>query len=441
MTQLTRFPFLLCLLLSALCAQANQNQNYPFSIETEKEGDGHRIVARNAGPAPVSVKVSIVGAQYIAPDRPFPVYAVVPPGGGTLYLARIRPAMAGVGYSFRTESSWVLGDFNAAQSPDALYRLPFKEGATYRIGQSPGGPISTHTSPDSQFAVDIPMPEGAPIVAARDGVVIYSEANQIYGAQVPDMLSKANEIRIQHLDGTIAIYAHLAHGGVYVYPGQRVVAGQQIGLAGSTGYSSGPHLHFAVQTVRRNGERLETISLPFRFYVGVPPVAFAPQFGLLAKADYSSPALAPGLESPTRVVRAQPAPAVVSSDPVAAGSPEMAVSFQVPPEVRRFLLKIPVWQWFVGMVGLIALLVILDKMRIARRQREFREVREPNFGARPVGEAFSHGLSARERLLIACAGDRSRAARLQEYERQCTPGIGDEEAALRAWERLQHDRH
>jgi murein DD-endopeptidase MepM/ murein hydrolase activator NlpD len=423
---LSRLLFLFGLLLSGVSAQANQNQNYPFSIETEKEGDGHRIVARNNGPAPVSVKVSIVGAQYIAPDRPFPVYAVVPPGGGTLYLARIRPAMAGVGYTFRTEASWLLGDFNAAQSPDARYRLPFKDGATYRIGQAPSGPISTHTSPDSQFAVDIPMPEGAPIVAARDGVVIYSEANQIYGAQVPDMLSKANEVRIRHLDGTIGIYAHLAHGGVYVHPGQRVLAGQQIGLAGSTGYSSGPHLHFAVQTVRRNGDRLEVISLPFQFYVGVPPVVFSPQFGLLAKADYSTPASMPSLESQTRVVRAQPVSA--------AGSPEMVVSFQVPPEVRQLLLKIPAWQWGVGMVGLVLLLLALDKMRVARRRREFLMAREPSVHA-------PRFMSAQERLLIACAGDWSRATRLQAYECERTPGVSEEEAALRALERLQRDRH
>lgn len=438
MTQLARYSFFLCLLLSGLCAQANQSQNYPFSIETEKEGDGHRIVARNNGPAPVSVKVSIVGAQYIAPDRPFPVYVVVPPGGASLYLGRIRPAMAGVGYSFRTESTWVLGDFNAAQSPDALYRLPFKEGGVFHLGQSPGGPISTHTSPDSQFAVDIPMPEGTPIIAARDGVVIHREANQVYGAQVPDMLSKANEIKVLHLDGTIGVYAHFAHGGVYVYPGQRVLAGQQIGLAGSTGYSSGPHLHFAVQTVRRNGDRLETISLPFRFYVGVPPVVFAPQFGLLAKADYSSPVSAPGPDPSARMVRA---PAVVSPASVATGSPEMVVSFQVPPEVRRFLLQIPAWQWFAGMVGLIVLLVLLDKRRTARRQQAFRVAYEPSFGGQASGGSLSHGLMARERLLVACGGDRARAARLQDYERESAPGIGEEEAALRAWERLQRDRH
>lgn len=210
---------LACWLLSLACS-AGQNDNYPFSIDSEKTPDGHRLVAHNAGPAPVSVKVSIINGQYIATDRRFPLYVVVPPGGGTLYLGNIRAAMSGVGYSFQTQYTWTLGDFNANQSPDAVYRLPFRDGTTFRIGQAPGGPITTHHSPDSQYAVDIPMPKGTPVLAAREGTVIYTEANQTYGAQIPDMLSKANEVRIQHVDGTIGIYAHLAHGGVYVYPGQ-----------------------------------------------------------------------------------------------------------------------------------------------------------------------------------------------------------------------------
>jgi murein DD-endopeptidase MepM/ murein hydrolase activator NlpD len=436
-----RLLLAICTAFLAISAQASQQKNYPFSVETEKEGDGHRIVARNNGPAPVSVKVELLGAYYTKPDRPFPVYVVVPPGGGTLYLGRMRPAMSGVGYTFRTQWSWVFGDFNAVQSPDAVYRLPFKEGATYRIGQAAGGPISTHTSPDSQYAVDIPMPEGTPIVAARDGVVIASEAGQLYGAQVPDLLDKANEVRIQHLDGTMAVYAHLQYGGVFVYPGQRVVAGQQIGLAGSTGYSSGPHLHFAVQTVRRNGDQLETVSLPFRFYVGVPPAAFAPQFGMIAKADYSSPAAVPGFEPPVRVVRVSPERPVVVPDTPAAGNADVTVSFQVPPEVRRFLLKIPAWQWFVGMVGLILLLVMLDKARVARRERAWREICEPGLMPPAAGPRSSSSLTAYDKLLIACGGDRSRAARLQAYEYQRAPDIDDEVAALRAWQRLQRDRH
>jgi murein DD-endopeptidase MepM/ murein hydrolase activator NlpD len=91
-----------------------------------------------------------------------------------------------------------------------------------------------------------------------------------------------------HSDGTIAIYAHLAHSSIQVSPGQQVTSGQQIALAGSTGYSSGPHLHFAVQRVQRNGDKFATVSLPFNFYVGKPALIFSPQTGMLLNADYNA---------------------------------------------------------------------------------------------------------------------------------------------------------
>ena len=356
---------------------AGQNDNYPFSIDSEKTPNGHRLVARNSGPAPVSVKVALVDAQYISTDRQFPLYVVVPPGGGTLYLGEIHPAMSGVGYTFRTQYTWTLGDFNAAQSPDAIYRLPYRDGTTFRIGQSPGGPITTHTSPDSQFAVDIPMPEGTPVLAAREGTVIYTEANQVYGAQVPDMMGKANEVRIQHIDGTFAVYAHLSHGGVYVYPGQRVAAGQQIGLAGSTGYSSGPHLHFAVQTVRKTYDKIETVSLPFQFYVGNPPVRFAPQFNLLAKAEYSGPVAVPGFEQQGQVASAQ-----TQASPVQVEATGVTVT--VDPVVMGWLQKIKTktdsitgYTWL-GIVALLVLYLMLKTKRAnARRSRALKVAREP----------------------------------------------------------------
>jgi murein DD-endopeptidase MepM/ murein hydrolase activator NlpD len=57
----------------------------------------------------------------------------------------------------------------------------------------------------------------------------------------------SNSIRILHDDGSMAVYAHLQVGRAQVYVGMRVQAGQLIAYSGNTGFSSGPHLHFAVQ--------------------------------------------------------------------------------------------------------------------------------------------------------------------------------------------------
>jgi murein DD-endopeptidase MepM/ murein hydrolase activator NlpD len=286
--------WLLALVACFACQSSFGGQNnYPFSIDTEKSGDGHHIVAHNLGPAPISLRLSLTETQNISHDRSFPLYTVVPPGNRAFILSHIRPATTSSGYKFKTQAQWIIGNVNARHAADTVYQLPFRSGASYRISQAPGGPVSTHNTPESEYAVDIPMPEGTPILAARAGTVIETRSLETIGKQSPDMLTKANVVRILHSDGTIALYAHLAHSSIQVSPGQQVTSGQQIAQAGSTGYSSGPHLHFAVQSVQRNGDKFATISLPFNFYLGNPAVVFSPQTGMLINADHTAPGRIP----------------------------------------------------------------------------------------------------------------------------------------------------
>ena len=83
--------------------------------------------------------------------------------------------------------------------------------------------------------VDIAAPVGTPIVAAAPGVVVTSGWNSGgYG----------NLVVIQHPDGSRTLYAH--NSRLLVRKGQEVEQGQQIAAMGSTGFSTGPHLHFEV---------------------------------------------------------------------------------------------------------------------------------------------------------------------------------------------------
>ncbi|AHL75670.1 peptidase M23 [Stutzerimonas stutzeri] len=145
------------------------------------------------------------------------------------------------------------------------YALPWK-GGPFRISQGAGGDYS-HNSPKGRYAVDIAMPVGTPIVAARAGTVLEVRNNQ--GGRLPD--PAGNHVRILHDDGTHSAYLHLKRGSVQVKAGQQIKAGALLGRSGSTGRSTGPHLHFVVQ--RAYGDSM--VSIPFRFS---QPVSALPNF-------------------------------------------------------------------------------------------------------------------------------------------------------------------
>lgn len=83
---------------------------------------------------------------------------------------------------------------------------------------------------------DIGAPSGTTIVAASSGVVTVAEYHRDYG----------NMVIIEHGNNVRTLYAHIRHGGIKVKAGDRVERGQKIAEVGSTGRSTGPHLHFEV---------------------------------------------------------------------------------------------------------------------------------------------------------------------------------------------------
>ena len=94
---------------------------------------------------------------------------------------------------------------------------------------------------------DFAGPDGTPILAAADGVVTVAEFTGGYGGLVV----------IEHtVDGqpVATAYAHSWENGIHVSVGDRVTAGQHIADVGSSGQSTGPHLHFEVRLGGTNGE-------------------------------------------------------------------------------------------------------------------------------------------------------------------------------------------
>jgi murein DD-endopeptidase MepM/ murein hydrolase activator NlpD len=119
------------------------------------------------------------------------------------------------------------------------------------------------------------MSVGTDVVAAREGIVFdIASKNYRNGLDAQVDGPSANVVRILHDDGTYAIYAHLNTNSIRVQPGDFVERGQYIADSGNTGFSTGPHLHFAV--VRNGGLRIDAVPITFR---GPNSEAIVPESG------------------------------------------------------------------------------------------------------------------------------------------------------------------
>jgi murein DD-endopeptidase MepM/ murein hydrolase activator NlpD len=134
--------------------------------------------------------------------------------------------------------------FGAPDAPAPFVRGPVTGGRlTSSYGPRPARPAD---APRFHGGTDIAAEPGTPILAPADGHVVHAG----YGFDGND--AWGNTVAIDHGNGWQTVYAHMQ--GFDVEAGQAVVAGTQIGRVGSTGRSTGPHVHVEV---RRNGERVD----------------------------------------------------------------------------------------------------------------------------------------------------------------------------------------
>ena len=126
-----------------------------------------------------------------------------------------------------TASSWV--------TPTTGYKLG--------VGFAVAGPHWIHKHSGQDFVVNT----GTTVRAAHGGTVVTAGWGGAYG----------NNIVIEHASHLYTQYGHLSHIGVHV--GEHVNTAQKIGLSGSTGNSTGPHLHFEVRTTPYYGSAVEPL--------------------------------------------------------------------------------------------------------------------------------------------------------------------------------------
>lgn len=114
------------------------------------------------------------------------------------------------------------------------FHLPFANGTEVPVTQGPYGSFS-HNNANNFHAVDLALPLGTPLLATGPGIIkVASDRGDGYG----------NTVYIDHGDNRCTQLAHMNSIGVSV--GDRVQTGQYVGELGTTGQSTGPHLHWNI---------------------------------------------------------------------------------------------------------------------------------------------------------------------------------------------------
>jgi hypothetical protein len=222
-----------------------------IEVQARSAPEGVELVAVNDCACPVEFGILATGAAGEQSAR-----GVVGPRSQQTLLAVGVPA----GGQVRFDYHYVIGDPTASHAPLQPYRAPFAPAASYTVTQAPPDAY-THRDAASRHAIDIAMPVGSAVHAAREGTVINVAHRYFRGGTQQALIDDANFVQVLHDDGTSAVYAHLQLDSVRVRPGQRVERGEYIASSGNTGYSSGPHLHFVV--LRNAGLRSESVPVAF----------------------------------------------------------------------------------------------------------------------------------------------------------------------------------
>lgn len=135
-------------------------------------------------------------------------------------------------------------DRSASRAKLNAFVSPVKGGDVTTQYKSGGGMWSSGT----HSGIDFAAPQGTPVKSAGSGTVVEAGWGGAYG----------NNIVVKHDDGHYTQYGHLSKMDASV--GQRVSSGQDIGRVGSTGNSTGPHLHFEARTSPAYGSDINPIN-------------------------------------------------------------------------------------------------------------------------------------------------------------------------------------
>ena len=235
-------------------------QPVEFQKYTVKSGDNITRISKKFGLSNIS---TLIAVNNISNARKLQVGEVlkIPSTDGVIHSVAKNETLAGIAskYGVAVETLLDVNDLStsvlqAGQNifiPGArldsyslkmalgeLFKCPIT--AKWRLSSAYGNRADPFTGVKKfHTGMDMAAPTGTPVKATLDGKVVAVSFNQVYG----------NYVIVSHINGYQSLYAHLHAATVKV--GQRINQGEKLGLVGSTGYSTGPHLHF---TVYKNGK-------------------------------------------------------------------------------------------------------------------------------------------------------------------------------------------
>lgn len=173
------------------------------------------------------------------------------------------PGLAPTAEKLCTEGCVVQGagqaDYCKLPSTPGSFRLPWKPGVSMQLTQDCNDSCCQDHIGVDKYAWDFAGPSSFQVLAARGGTVTHLKINSTKGCGSSSCVNNANILVIDHGDGTQSTYLHLAGNslGSGVKCGSQVQRGQVLANAGTTGWSTGVHLHFEVSKVHTGAATCE----------------------------------------------------------------------------------------------------------------------------------------------------------------------------------------
>lgn len=247
------------ILITPFSAHANCKDN-SVVVKKIKSGNNTRLVAQSSNLTDFTITIT-ADLTNMKSSKKLPL-TISSDGEKSITLIEFSPINPNQKWKYSYSYHWKPGGNIGKQDKNFKYALPFETNKNYKLIQGPLGNYSHYQGSQDEQAYDWAMPVGTRILAAREGKVVGIKQNSSENGTTDDYKSCANYIILKHSDGTYAEYFHIKKNGALVKLGDRVEQGKPIALSGNTGYSTEPHLHFAVYNTK-SGNLRKTVAIKF----------------------------------------------------------------------------------------------------------------------------------------------------------------------------------